>query len=123
MYLSEVEVHKLGCALTALGEQELEGADLEALAIEILVIDEAVDAETASTYKANRAKGYKPGAALFHAKEKVASTKAADDKRSALTSKYKSLGALDKRPGKKLPAGEKMVFGKVVKVGAAHAAA
>lgn len=116
--LSENDLRCLGAGIGALGEQDLEGVELEELAIELLVIGEALDAATVTQYKAHRAKGMKPASALKHAKVATGTSKEAEAKRSEVTSKFKSLHTLDKRPNKKLPPGEKMVFGRVVKTAA-----
>ncbi len=121
--LSEDDLRLIGRGLALLGEHDMEeGEELDRLAAEILVFDEAVDADTIAKYKAARAGGKSASSALKHAKKKgppPAAAKAPDkgeDKYKKMTAKHPSLSTLSKN--KKLGSGEKMVFGRVVKVAA-----
>ncbi len=120
--LSEADLKFIGQSLALLGEHDIEeGEELDRLAAEILVFDEAVDADTVAKYKAARAGGKSASSALKSSKKNppAASAKAPDkgeDKYKKMTSKHPSLSTLSKN--KKLGSGEKMVFGRVVKIAA-----
>lgn len=120
--LSEDDLRLIGRGIALLGEDELdEGEELDRLAAELLVFDEAIDSGTVAKYKAARAAGKSASSALKSAKKNPPAAKEPDkgeDKYKKIVSKHPSLSSLQKGKGSRLGANEKMVFGRVVKVAA-----